>query len=158
MPQVEEPNDKVREQIEEILENTERTKPEPIRIARPVTPRKVRSGTPLWYPTPEKLIAAGLVLMLIAVITRSFVLPLTVAGFAVAGIGYYLLIQRKRRAKYGVSSGGIGDSSPKYWRGKPIDSEKRSKPSTPVTRRDGNIIDFPDPDDAKSKRRFGRKR
>ncbi len=155
MPKVEEPNDKVREQIEEILENNERKKPVPIRIARPVTPRKVRSGTPIWYPTPEKLIVAGLALMVIAVVTRTLVLPLTVAGFALAGFGYYLLVARKRRSKFGAPGAGPTDNSPKYWRGKPV---KPSRPSGTVKRRDGNILDFPDSDQDKPKRRFGRKR
>lgn len=158
MPTTEDPNDKVREQIEEILEMEERRKPEPIRIARPVTPRKVRSGTPIWYPTPEKLIVAGIVLMVIAVVTRSFVLPLTLVGFAMAGLGYYMIIMRKRRAKYGISSGRSGDNSPKYWRGKPVKPSAQARPSGKVKKRDGNILEFPGSDTEKGKRKFGRKR
>lgn len=152
MPQVEEPNDKVREQIEEILEKDATRKPDLIRIARPTAPRKARSGTPIWYPTPEKLMVAGLLLMLIAVVSRTFVLPLTLVGFALAGTGYYMIIQRKRRAKFGTSGGRTGDNSPKYWRGKPV------KPATEVKKRDGNILEFPGADDDEPKRRFGRKR
>ncbi len=155
MPQVEDPNEKVREQIEEILAKDERRPVTPIRVARPVTPRKVRSGTPLWYPTPEKLMATGVVLMLIAVIGRRFVLPLTLAGFVVAGIGYYMLVMRKRRAKYGISSGGPGNSPTQYWRGKPVNPVE---PTGPVKKRDGNILEFPDSLQTKKRRRFGRKR
>ncbi len=151
MPQVEEPNDKVREQIEEILEKDASRKNEPIRIAKPVAPRKVRVGTPIWYPTPEKLIVLGLVLMLIAAIGRQFVLPLTLAGFALAGVGYYMVVVRRRRAKYGSTGGGFNDTSPKYWRGKPV------KPSGQVKKRDGNILEFPGASDDDSKRRFRKK-
>ena len=160
MPKVEEPNGpnkKVWDQIEEILEEDERKGPQPIRIARPVAPRKVhkvRSRTSAWYPTPEKLIVAGLVLMVIAVALRNFVLPLTLGGFALAGIGYYMLVMRKRRNKFGSSTRrpGAGDSSPKYWRGKPV------KPSGQVKKRDGNILEFPDSLQGKKRSRFGRKR
>lgn len=152
MPKVDEPNDKVWEQIEEILEKDERKEPVPIRIARPTTPRKVRSGTPIWYPTPEKLIVAGIALMLIAVIGRTLVLPLTLGGFALAGVGYYMIVMRKRRTKYGGSTSGFRDDSPKYWRGKPVE------PRGPVKRRDGNILEFPEPSEGKPKRKFGRKR
>ncbi len=155
MPQVEDPNDRVREQIEEILEKEASRSPEPIRIARPVAPRKVRSGTPIWYPTPEKLIGVGLLLMVIAVISRNFVLPLTLGGFILAGIGYYMIVQRKRRAKYGYTGSGTVDPAPKYWRGKPIEP---SRPSQQVKRRDGNILEFPGIDEDKKKGRFGRKR
>ncbi len=93
--------------------------------------------------------------MVIAAITRSFVLPLTLGGFALAGLGYYLIVMRKRRAKFGYSSStssSSGDGSPKYWRGQPVD------PPGEVKKRDGNIIEFPGPEPKKSRGRFGRKR
>ena len=142
MPTVEDPNNKVREQIEEILERDEERAPQPIRIAKPVAPRKAsfrRSATPIWYPTPEKLIVAGIVLMVIAVVLRSYVLPLTLGGFALAGIGYYMLVMRRRRAKYGVTGSASIDTSAKYWRGQRVD-----KPVEQVRRRNGNILNFPD--------------
>lgn len=150
MPKVEEPNDKVREQIEEILERDESRGPEPIRIAKPVAPRKVNARmdkTPLWYPTPEKLILAGIVLMLIAVIARQFVLPLTLGGFVLAGIGYYMIVVRRRKTKYGGTGSATVDTSAKYWRGQRVD-----KPVEQVRRRNGNILEFPDLGKKKSKR------
>ncbi len=143
MPKVEEPNDKMREQIEEILELEESRSsksPGPIRIAKPTPKRKVRSGgVPVWYPTPEKLIVAGIVIMLIAALTRRAVLPLVLVGFLVSGIGYYMLIMRKRREKYGRSPGGSGPAPSQYWRGKRIDSK------APVKKAKGKILEFPDP-------------
>ena len=150
MPTVEDPNNKVREQIEEILERDEERAPQPIRIAKPVAPRKAsfrRSATPIWYPTPEKLIVAGIVLMVIAVVLRSYVLPLTLGGFALAGIGYYMLVMRRRRAKYGVTGSASIDTSAKYWRGQRVD-----KPVEQVRRRNGNILNFPDLRDNKRKK------
>ncbi len=153
MPTVEDPNNKVREQIEEILERDEERAPQPIRIAKPVAPRKAsfrRSATPIWYPTPEKLIVAGIVLMVIAVVLRSYVLPLTLGGFALAGIGYYMLVMRRRRAKYGGADGVRGyvvTDKAKYWRGQRVD-----KPVEQVRRRNGNILDFPDLRDNKRKK------
>lgn len=151
MPKVEEPNDKVREQIEEILEQDERRKPEPIRIAKPVAPRKAqvrRSGTPFWYLTPEKLIALGIILMVSAVLARRFVLPLTLGGFILAGIGYYMIVMRRRKAKYGGTGSATVDTSARYWRGQRVD-----RPPEQVRRRNGNIIDFPDVGKSKSKRK-----
>lgn len=161
MPRIEEPNEKMREQIEEILEQEEKRAPaqpprrELIPVARPASPRKVRSsGIPLWYPTPEKLIVFGLILLVIAAVTRTAVLPLTLGGFVLAGIGYYLLIVKRRRAKYGNSTGGRSAVDPQpYWRGRPV-----NKPGTPVKKRDGNVLEFPDTFQTKKRSWFGKKK
>lgn len=162
MPKVEEPNDKVREQIEEILEQEEKRAPVPIRVARPAAPRKVRSsrsGMPIWYPTPEKLIVAGLVLFVIAAVTRNAVLPLTLAGFVLAGIGYYMLVMRKRRGKFGFSgSGRPGVQSEQYWRGRPVKPSRAEKSGPPVKKRDGNVLEFPDSLPKKRRKWFGKNR
>ena len=143
MPTVDDQNDKVRAQIEEILAKDESRNPGPIRIAKPSPARKARQGTPIWYPTPEKLILVGVGLLVLAVILRQFVLPLTVGGFAIAAVGYYMLLKRRRQARFGTVSSRQGPEPAKYWRGQRIDDE----PS--VKRRDGNIIDFPDIKDEK---------
>ena len=162
MPKVEEPNDKLREQIEEILEQEEKRAPVPIRVARPVTPRKVRStrsGSPIWYPTPEKLILAGLVLLIVAAVTRNAVLPLTLGGFAIAGLGYYMLVMRKRRGKFGAPGRGRAGVQPEqYWRGRPVTPSRDEKPSTPVKKRDGNVLEFPEPLPKKRRKWFGKNR
>lgn len=161
MPKADEPRDKVREQIEEILELDEKRAPVQsgrIQVARPISPRKVRSGTPLWYPTGEKLILAGLALLLIAVVTRRAVLPLALGGFVLAGIGYYMLVTKRRRARLGGSSGGSGAVPPQYWRGKPVKPSESRAPRKPVKKRDGNVLEFPDSRQSKSRRWFGKKK
>ncbi len=146
---------KVWEQIGEILEKEERAAPEKIQIAKPTAPRRARSsGLPIWYPTPEKLIALGIGLMVLAVILRQAVLPLTLGGFVLAGIGYYMIVMRKRRAKWGAPTGRRSDDTVQYWRGRPVN---RSAPPASAKKRDGNIIEFPGAGD-KNRRRFGRKR
>ena len=152
MPRLDEPNDKVRNEIEEILAAEEKKGHEPIRISRPVKPRRVRVGKPIWWPTPEKLIALGIIILLVGAITRRFLLPLVVTGFVMAGIGYILMVRRGRAAKYGkTSSGNSGGMEPKYWRGRPVD-----RPN--VKTRDGNVVEFPDSMSNKMRRRFGKKR
>ena len=146
MPTVDDQNDKVREQIEEILAKDESRNPGPIRIAKPTPARRARQGTPIWYPTPEKLIFVGVGLLVLAVILRQFVLPLTVGGFAIAAVGYYMLLKRRRATKRPGDEGVKGYlvmEKAKYWRGLRVDD----KP--PAKRRDGNILDFPDIKDEK---------
>ena len=152
MPKVDEPDNKWKNQIEEILENDERRPSELVRISRPVKPRKVRTGTPAWYPTPEKLIVGGMLLLIAAAIIRNFVLPLTVTGIVLSGIGYYFLIMRKRRASSGYGNRSSNSKPTHFWRGKPVSSER-----PPVKRRDGNILEFPDTPARKTRRWFGRK-
>jgi hypothetical protein len=152
MPKVDEPNNKWKNEIEEILEHDERRKPDLVRISRPVPPPKVRTGTPAWYPTPEKLIVGGMLLLIAGVAVRRFVLPLTIIGFALSGIGYYLLIRRNRRASAGYGTGRSNSQQTKFWRGKPVDSKR-----PPVTRRDGNILEFPGSPRKKTRRWFGKK-
>ena len=153
MPQTEEPNRRVLEEIEEILEADERKNEPPIQIAKPMKPRKVRTGTPWWMPTAEKAIVAGMLLLIAAAIGRRVVLPLTAAGIAIAGAGYIALIMRKRRARTGggVSRAAGGDDSTTYWRG------RRIKPVS-AKKRDGNVVEFPDTWQNRLRRRFGRKR
>ena len=152
MSKVEEPRNKWKNEIEEILENDERRKPELVRISRPVKPRKVRTGTPAWYPTPEKLVVGGMLILIAAVIIRRYVLPLTIAGFLISGIGYYLLIRRNRRASSGTGTGASTGKPAQYWRGKQVNSDR-----PPVKRRDGNILEFEVNPPKKSRRRFGKK-
>jgi hypothetical protein len=160
MPKVEEPNDKVREQIEGILEQDEKRPVGPIRMARPGAPRKARtrrSGVPIWYPTPEKLILLGLAMFVIAAVIRNFVLPLTLGGFVLAGVGYYMLVIRRRRASSGSASVG-GLQSEWYWRGKPVNTSRPAKSARPVKKCDGNVLEFPDSLPKKSRSWFGKKR
>ncbi|MDA0677484.1 MAG: hypothetical protein O2788_05700 [Chloroflexi bacterium] len=152
MSKVEEPKNKWKNEIEEILEHEERRKPELVRISRPVKPRKVRTRTPAWYPTPEKLIVGGMLILIAGVIFRNFVLPLTITGFVLSGIGYYLLIRRNRRMSSGYGSNRSTGQPKQYWRGKPVDSDRPA-----VKRRDGNILEFPATSRKKTRRWFGRK-
>lgn len=167
MSKVEEPNDKVREQIEEILEREEkrtpappRQRPTPITVARQAAPKKNRvtisaksNGIPLWYPTPEKLIVAGMLLLLVAAVGRKFVLPLSLAGFALAGIGYIMLVRRRRSGVSGFGKNNSGSQAPNYWRGKPV-----SKPTAQVKKRGGNVLEFPEEYQAKRRGWFGKKK
>jgi len=157
MPKLDEPNDRLRNEIEDILEaeakkDTKRPV-EPFVVGRRPAPRRVRTGTSIWMPTPEKLIVLGIVILLIGALTRTFLLPMVIVGFALAGIGYYMMVRRGRAAKYGKSpsrrpSSGI---EPKYWRGQPVD------PPKPKTA-DGKVVEFPDSVSNKVRRRFGKKR
>lgn len=153
MPRLDEPNDRLRHEIEEILAADEKKGPEPIRVARPVTPRRVRTGTPIWMPTAEKLIALGIIVLLVGAITRKFLLPLTIGGFALSGIGYFMLVRRQRAARRGsfTSHRSQGGMEPKYWRGRPV-APPRAKTS------DGKVVEFPDSFKNKVRRRFGGKR
>jgi hypothetical protein len=152
MSKVEEPQNKWKNEIEEILEHEERRKPELVRISRPVKPRKVRIGPPAWYPTPEKLIVGGMLILIAAVILRNFVLPLTVTGFLISGIGYYQLVRRHRRMSARSGSSKSTGKPTRYWRGKPVDSDRPA-----VKRRDGNILEFEAAPRKKARRWFGKK-
>lgn len=157
MPRLDEPNDRLRNEIEEILEAEEKRESEPpVRIARPVKPRRVRTGTPLWMPTPEKMIAAGIIILLVGALIRQFVVPLLIIGFALSGIGYYMLVRRKRSERYGGGRSSRGSSAApetKYWRGRPVDEQPKK-----VKTRDGNVVEFPDTLKNKARRRFGKKK
>lgn len=157
MPKVDEPNDRLRDEIENILEAEEKKdskRPvEPFVVGKRPTPRRVRTGTPIWMPTPEKLIVLGIVILLVGALTRTFLLPLVIVGFSLAGFGYYMMVRRGRAAKYGKSpsrstSGGM---EPKYWRGRPVSPPKSKTP-------DGKVVEFPDTVSNKVRRRFGKKR
>ena len=152
MSKVEEPKNKWKNEIEKILEHEERRKPELVRISRPVKPRKVRTGTPAWYPTPEKLIVGGMLILIAAVFLRNFVLPLTITGFLISGLGYYQLVRRHRRMSQGYGSSKSTGEPTQYWRGKPVDSDRPA-----VKRRDGNILEFEASPRKKTQRWFGRK-
>jgi hypothetical protein len=151
MPTVDEPNDRLRNEIEEILAAEDRKSREPIRIVNPVKPRRVRVGTPWWMPTPEKLIVMGIVVLITGAIIRHFVLPLTIAGFALSGIGYYMLVRRKRAARTGRVNRSSGGTEQKYWRGRPVEPPK-------VKTIEGNVVEFPDSFKNKVRRKFGGKR
>ena len=152
MSKVEEPKNKWKNEIEKILEHEERRKPELVRISRPVKPRKVRTGTPAWYPTPEKLIVGGMLILIAAVFLRNFVLPLTITGFLISGLGYYQLVRRHRRMSQGYGSSKSTGEPTQYWGGKPVDSDRPA-----VKRRDGNILEFEASPRKKTQRWFGRK-
>jgi hypothetical protein len=152
MSNIEEPQNKWKNEIEEILEYEERRKPELVRISHPVKPRKVRTGTPAWYPTSEKLIVGGMLILIAAVILRNFVLPLTIAGFLISGIGYYQLVRRHRRMSQGYGSSKPTGKPTQYWRGKPVHSDRPA-----VKRRDGNILEFEAAPRKKTRRWLGRK-
>ena len=152
MPQTEEPNRRVVEEIEQILEEDERKNDLPIQIAKPAKPRRVRTGTPWWMPTAEKAIVAGMLLLIAAAVGRRAVLWLTVAGIIIAGVGYIALIRRRRAQKNGTGAVARSqDDSTAYWRGRQV------KPLN-VKKRDGNVVEFPDTWQNRLRRRFSRRK
>jgi hypothetical protein len=151
MPQTEEPNRRVLQEIEQILEEDERKNDIPVRISKPVKPRRVRVGTPWWMPTAEKAIVAGMLLLIAGAVYRPAVLPLAIAGITISGLGYFALIRRRRRARTGVSVRLTGAESTTYWRG------RRIKPGD-VKKRNGNVLDFPDTWQNRLRRKFSRRR
>lgn len=153
MPQTEEPNRRVLQEIEQILEADERKNDKPVLISKPVKPRKVRVGTPWWMPTAEKAIVAGMLLLLIAAVSRWQVVPLAVTGIVIAAGGYIALIRRRRagRGRGGLIRRSKSEEPPSYWRGRPVGRIEAKK-------RDGNIVEFPDTWQNRVRRKFGRRR
>jgi hypothetical protein len=154
-PEGKEQDSRMEREIEEILAADDRTRVEPVTVAKPVAPRRVRSGRSPWAVTPEKLIVLGMVLLLIAAIGRAAVLPLTIAGILVAAAGYYSLVRRRRaqRNPYMVkrSTGGTADGPTQYWRGKPVSRVKARK-------LDEKVYEFPDTWRNRLRRKMGRRR
>ena len=157
MPRVEDPNERMIEQIEEILEEDDREhrKPAVLRVTRPVRrpdrKRRIQLRRGWLTVTPEKLLAAGLILLVAGAFGRSAAVPLAVTGFVIAAAGYYWMIRTGRRGG-GHAATRAPSKSAQYWRGRKIE------PRAPVKKRDGNILEFPDSRPNRIRRLFGRKR
>ncbi len=125
------PGDKMQREIEEILAKEERKIP--IRVRRPSGNTK-RGGPMSIRITPERLVLAGLALMLAAVIIRRFMLPLVIVGIALLATGYVWTIRRRR--------GAASQTFTPHWRGEPV-------------HRRGNMVNFPDTWQNRLRRWFG---
>jgi len=108
------PDDKIKKEIEKILERDERrSRPGPL------------AGVLATRLTPERLMLAGVGALVLAMIVRRFFIPLALAAVALFGLGYVLYLRRRGR-------GSRGRSHPRpVWRGRPV-------------RREGNVIEFRD--------------
>ena len=108
------PDNRIRKQIEDILERDER------RTGR----RRSAGGLRATRLTPERLMLAGLAALLIALIVRSLFVPLALAALILFGLGYALRV-RGGRARRGAPKRPLRPA----WRGQPAV-------------REGNIIEF----------------
>ncbi len=111
------PDDKIRKEIEEILERGER-RSRPGSFARVLAIRL----------TPERLMLAGVGALVLALIARPLFVPLALAAVALFGLGYARYLGRRRRRGRGSRGGSHVRPA---WRGRPV-------------RREGNIIEFRD--------------
>jgi hypothetical protein len=140
------PNNRVQREIEEILEKQERKPPRRVTVRRPMRRPRGPSGPLI---TPERLIVAGLLVLLVGVALRGrFLVPLAITGAGLLAVGYFMSV-RRRRGGTRISA----ETPQKYWRGQPVGHHSRSS-----TRRSGRVLEFPDSWPNRLRRWFGMRR
>ena len=129
-----EPSDRVKQDIEEVLrsmDERDEAEPEPMPVSVPRKPRVVRpkSGRGL---QPGMLMAIGAVLLLLAIVFSPLRLSLAVAGLLLLATGYWMSWRSSRPGKQSRQANRDGV---RYWRGQRIEYGQ------PETRR-GNVVQF----------------
>lgn len=121
----EEPSERVKQDIEEILRkmgDEDEREPEPLRV---VVPRKPRVVKPRGRPglQPAMLMAIGAVLLVLAVVIPPLRLALAVGGLLLLGTGYWMSWQSGRSGQPGASARrpSRDNDDVSYWRGQRID-------------------------------------
>ena len=121
------PGDRVRREIEEILEKDEVKAP--LKVAAPRPPRRVSRIGQIGV-TSGHLVVLGLVTLIAAGFIRGgFTIPLVILGAALFGAGYWMSIKNRRKSDTPVRA---KDKTETWWRG------RRTGPS----RDDDKVIDF----------------
>lgn len=121
------PGERVRREIEEILEKDEGKAP--LKVAAPRPPRKV-SRIGQMGVTSGHLVVLGLVTLIAAGFIRGgFTIPLVILGAALFGAGYWMSIRNRRKTNTPARA---KDKTETWWRG-------RKTGSTPD---DDKVIDF----------------
>jgi Flp pilus assembly protein TadB len=130
------PGDRVRKEVEDILEKDDR-RSKVVRMAPP--PKRLGSGRPAMRLTPGALMLVGLALVVIGLAVPLLRLEMALAAAVVFLAGYAWSIQRRR-------PGRRADTAQTYWRGEPV-----------TTRKPATVVKFREPLGSRVRRLFRRK-
>ena len=137
------PGDRVRREIEEILENDEAKAP--LKVAAPRPQRRVSRFGQIGV-TSGHLVVLGLVTLIAAGFIRGgFTIPLVILGAALFGAGYWMSISNRRKTNAPTRA---NDKTETWWRGR----------KTGPSRDDDKVIDFQESRPRRSRRWFKRRK